>query len=69
MKTFASIVLSLVAIVLCGGLGAIAGFGLARSLSLDGLAGALVAAMTAIVVATLLWIAGVAALRGLGWLK
>ena len=60
---------SLVAIVLCGGVGAIAGFGLARSLSLDGLAGALLAAITAIVVATLLWIAGVAVLRGLGRLK
>ena len=61
--------LSLVAIVLCGGAGAIVGLGLVQTLSLDGLVGALVAAVTAVAVATLLWIAGVAVLRGLGWLE
>jgi hypothetical protein len=69
MKTLASRLVSGVAVVLCGGAGAIAGFGLVRALGLPSLASAIVASIAGIVVATLFWILGVAVLRGLRWLK
>ena len=69
MKTFASKLASLVAVILCGGTGALAAFVLVRELGLSGVIAALIASVVAIVVATLLWIAGVALLRGSGLIK
>jgi hypothetical protein len=69
VNSFASRLVSGVAVALCGGAGALAGLWLARALGLPDVAGALVAATAGIVVATLLWILGVAVLRGVGWLK
>jgi hypothetical protein len=64
-----SVVLSVLAIVVCGGLGAFAGIGLARVVGLAGTPGALAAALIAMGVATLLWTLGVVALRALRWLE
>jgi hypothetical protein len=60
------IVLNLLAIVLCGGLGGVAGFGLIRMLDLTGIVGALVAAVVGMAIATLAWAAGATLLRALG---
>ena len=65
----ASILLSLVAISLCGGVGALVAFALVGALGLEGVIGALVAVVTAVLVATLLFAMGVAVLRSLRWLK
>ena len=69
LKTFASKLVSFVAVILCGGTGAVAAFALTRELGLSGVVAALVASVVAIVVATLLWIVGVAVLRGSGLMK
>jgi uncharacterized membrane-anchored protein len=61
-----SILLSLLAILVCGGLGAFAGASLAEVIGLGGTPGAIVAASIAMAVATLLWAAGVALLRVTG---
>jgi hypothetical protein len=65
----ASIAISVLAILLCGSLGALAGFGVVTALDWPGTGGAIVAAATGMVVATLSWAAGVATLRKLGWLR
>ena len=59
-----SIVLYVLAIIVCGGLGALMGWAIAASLGLTGTAMALVAAFIGMVVATLLWIVGAALLPG-----
>jgi hypothetical protein len=64
-----SIVLSVLAILLCGGLGAFAGFAAVSAIGWPGTWGALVAAVIGMVVATLAWALGVAVLRKLGWLR
>ena len=69
MNAVVSILLSLVAIILCGGAGALAAFALVSALGLDGVLSAIVAVLVAVVVATLLWALGVAVLRSLRWLK
>lgn len=69
MKTFASKLISIVAVILCGGTGAVAAVALVRELGLSGVVAALVASVVAIGVATVLWIAGVALLRGSGLTK
>ena len=48
------------AIVVCGGVGAAMGWAITASLGLTGTAGALVAAFIGMVAATLLWIIGTA---------
>lgn len=63
------ILLSLVAIIVCGGIGAIAAFALVRALGLDGVMSAILAAIVGIGVATLLFALGVALLRSLRVLK
>ncbi|MEO8486380.1 MAG: hypothetical protein ABI585_08585 [Betaproteobacteria bacterium] len=55
-----SIVLYVLAIVACGGSGAVIGWAIAGSLGLTGTPMALVAAFIGMVAATLLWIAGAA---------
>lgn len=69
LKAFASKLVSLVAVILCGGAGAVAAFTLIRELGLSGVVAALVASVIGILVATLLWVAGVALLRGSGLIK
>jgi len=68
-RPLASIALSVLAILLCGGAGALAGFGVVAALGWSGTGGAIVAVAIGMVVATLAWAAGVAILRGLGWLR
>lgn len=65
----ASILGSVISIIVCGGLGGVAGWALASALGLGGVAGALLAATVGIIVAAALWTAGSSALRALGWLR
>ena len=60
--TMPSIVLYLLSIVACGGVGAVLGWAVAGLIGLTGTPMALVAAVIAMVAATLLWIAGAALL-------
>ena len=64
-----SILLSLVAITVCGGTGALAAFALVSALGLQGVFSAIVAVLVAVIVSTLLWALGVAVLRLLRWLE
>ena len=57
-----SIVLYVLAIVACGGVGALLGWAIAGTIGLTGTPMALVAAFLGMVSATLLWIAGAALL-------
>jgi hypothetical protein len=68
-KSIPSILLSLAAIIVCGGAGAIAAFVLVQAIGIGGVLGAFVAVVVAIAVATLLWALGVALLRSLRILK
>lgn len=54
------IVLYVLAILACGGVGAVLGWAIAGSIGLTGTPMALVAAFIAMIAATLLWIAGAA---------
>jgi hypothetical protein len=56
---------NLFAIIVCGGLGGVAGYGLIHALDLSGVMGALVAAFAAMLVATFAWAAGSALLRAI----
>ena len=69
MSPVVSVLLSLVAIVVCGGAGALAAFALVDAIDLTGAVSALVAVATGVVVSTLLWVIGIVALRSIGWLK
>ena len=69
MGSFASFALSVLAILACGSLGAFAGYAVVTALGWTDTPAALVAACVGMVVATLAWALGVAALRGLGWLR
>jgi hypothetical protein len=60
---------SVLAILVCGGLGAVTGWLAMRALGLDGTLGSLLAAFVAMVVATLAWIAGSVVLRRLRLLR
>ena len=64
-----NVVLNLLAIVVCGALGAGAGFGVVTLAGIHGVAGALVAAFVGMLVATAAWAAGVVALRAAGVLR
>jgi hypothetical protein len=63
MRTLLSLLCSIVSILACGALGAAAGMGVRAWLALDGIAGALVALFSAMVVATAAWGLGMAVLR------
>ena len=65
----ASIALSVFAILACGALGALVGFGVVSTVGWAGTGAAILAAAIGMVVATLAWAGGVAILRGLGWLR
>jgi hypothetical protein len=62
----ASIVGSILGIVVCGGVGAIGGWQLATGIGLAGVPAALAAALAGVVIAAALWVAGTALLRALG---
>lgn len=64
-----SIVGSVLAIVLCGTAGGVAAWALVDALGLDGVAGAIVAAVIGMVVATALWVGGSTLLRALGRIR
>ncbi len=64
-----SILLSVVAILACGGAGGVLGFMLAGALGLSGTPAAILAAVVGMAVATFLWALGATLLRKLGWLR
>jgi hypothetical protein len=62
LRSVTLVAINLVAIIVCGGLGGITGYGLVHALDLSGVTGALVAAFAAMLVATFAWAAGSALL-------
>lgn len=69
MAPAASLVLSVLAILFCGALGAFAGYALVRAFDFTGTLGSIVAAAIGMVVATFAWAVGIALLKKLGWLR
>lgn len=69
MPPLSSIVPSFFAMLVCGGLGAVAGYAAVHALGWSGTLAAIVAVTLGMVVATLVFALGVAALRKLGWLR
>jgi hypothetical protein len=63
------ILLNLLAIVVCGAIGAGAGYGVLALLDVWGVIGALIAALVGMVVASVAWAAGSAALRAAGIIR
>jgi hypothetical protein len=57
---------SIAAIVVCGGLGGFLAWAVVRTLDIEGVAAAIVAAVIGMIVATALWIGGAWALRASG---
>ena len=64
-----SVLGSIVGIVLCGVAGGFAAWMLVAALGVDGVVGALAAAVIGMVMATALWAGGSSLLRALGWLR
>jgi len=64
-----NLVLNLLAIVVCGALGAGAGYGVVVLAGLGGVIGALIAAFVGMLVATAAWAGGVVALRAVGLVR
>jgi hypothetical protein len=64
-----SILLNLLAIVVCGAAGAGAGYGVLALLDTQGLTGAFLATLVGMVVASAAWAAGSTALRAAGWIR
>ena len=60
------ILASLAGIVVCGGAGGLLAWAVVDALSIEGVAGAIVAAAIGVIVATALWVAGGWALRASG---
>jgi hypothetical protein len=69
MSPVVSIALSVMSILLCGGLGAFAGFALVSAAGWTGIPSAIAATVVGMVVATLAWALGAALLRKLGWIR
>lgn len=65
----ATIVGSIIGILVCGVLGGFGAWALVATLGLSGLAAAIVAAIAGITIATALWVAGSSLLRALGWIR
>jgi hypothetical protein len=68
-RTLAYVTLNLVAIIVCGAIGAGAGYALLALLGLSGVIGALVATFTGMVVATAAWTLGSTLLRAAGLIR
>ena len=64
-----SILGSAVGILACGVMGGIAAYVLVAAVGLDGVPGALLAAVIGMVVATAFWAGGSCLFRALGWLR
>ena len=64
-----SIFISIIAILICGVAGGYSAWLLVANLGIDGVAGALVAAVIGMVVATALWAGGSAVVRGFGRIR
>ena len=64
-----SIVGSILGILVCGVGGGIAAWALVTVLGVDGVLGAILAAVIGMVVATGLWAGGSSLLRAMGWLR
>jgi len=64
-----SIVGSIVAILVCGVAGGYAAWTIVSGLGIDGVTGALVAALMGMIAATALWAGGSWLLRTVGWLR
>ena len=69
MRTLLSVMASVVGILACGAIGVAAGLALRNALGLDGMTGTLVTLFVAMVVATVAWAVGTAALRALGLIR
>jgi hypothetical protein len=65
----ASLVGSILSIVVCGGVGGVIAWALVGALGIGGQLGAIVAAIVGMVVAVALWAAGSAALRSAGLIR
>ena len=63
------IVGSILGILVCGIAGGICGWWLVAAFGLDGVFGAILAAVLGMVVATALWAGGTTLLRAVGWLR
>jgi hypothetical protein len=60
---------SIVSILVCGVAGGVAAWMIVSGLGIDGVTGALVAAVMGMIVATALWAGGSWLLRTVGWLR
>ena len=69
IRTLTYVVLNLSAIVVCGALGAAAGYGTITMLDVPDFVGAVIAATIAMVVATAAWAAGYVMLRAVGFVR
>jgi len=65
LHTLTLIALNVLAIVVCGGLGGAAGYGVVDWLGLTGVPAAIVASVVGMLVATVAWAAGATLLRAL----
>lgn len=64
-----SVLLSVLGVLVCGGLGGLAGWAAMSAIGWTGTAGAVVAAIIGMVVATVAWVAGAALMRKVGLLR
>jgi hypothetical protein len=64
-----SIVWSVIGIIICGGLGGIAAWAAVTSLGLEGIPGAIAAAVLGMVAAVSLWVGLTAVMRKLRWIR
>ena len=64
-----SIMVSIIGILICGMAGGFSAWMLVSTLGIDGVAGALVAAVIGMIVATALWAGGAALVRALGRIR
>ena len=69
MNPIVSLLLSLVAIAISGTGGVLVALFVIREVGLTGVLAAIAAVMIGVLVATAIWVAGVALLRSLRWLK
>jgi len=69
LRTLVGVAQSVVSIIVCGALGAAAGYALRSQLGWSGVGGALVAVVVGMVVATAAWTLGSVVLRALGLIR
>ena len=60
---------SILGIFICGAGGGLAAWAAVTALGIDGVPGAILAALTGMVVATALWTVGTSLLRAMGWVR